>query len=548
MLKKDLTREESLALAKDLGLTEYIEVDQLIEGLQIGLDKEVNVCVVTTDREVAECMLQSDFGINAQLNSDCVLKLRVHYGSPCYTVATEYGDLSVDKDLLKETLISNHKEVECTISVQNEHVKNLSLALIYVQEYSCIDNDTWRYMMLNADKTIIVLSADHILYTGEQDFIRSQVIPFYSPLRLYLAIGNAQYIKSVEWADAVTRVHMQTSKDYCVFPIFTEEISEERRSRYIGSDVTLSSILDETQKELICLRKAHFYDLNAYKLSKMESSLIELRSKLEGYTDVGASKVSSAQMDQKLLTESRTHLESNINLFLESPLVAKYRTSIEQFANLLKASLKEDIQKSENIKQDARALPRYLSAIWERFSEQQNTELYNEFERESSLLIDMMNLDLRHITRNIRNIEIPENVKTRLDSAFSVHTFFARKTTSGNSLTDALTIGGLLATILTPYGLAAVLASEVVKIVGKNSIDNEYKNSLSEKIEDVIERNKEELLRQANQSFTTIAEDFRKGMLSYYDEVIASIREALDEGTKRLAHATEKLEIINNLI
>lgn len=548
MLKKDLTREESLALAKDLRLTEYIEIDQLIEGLQIGQNKEVSVCVVTTDREVAKCMLKYDFSIDAQLNTDCVLKLRVHYGSPSYIIATEYGELSVDKDLLSKTLLSSPKEVGCTINVQNEHLKNLSLDLIYVPEYSCIDNDTWRYMMLNADKTIIVLSANHILYTGEQDFIRSQVIPFYSPLRLHFAIGNAQYIKSAEWADAVTRVHMQTGEDFCVFPIFTEELSEERRSRYTGYDVTLDSILVQTQKDLISLREAHFSDLNAYKSSLFESSLNKLKIQLEKSTDIGAAKVNSAQLDQQLLTESRAHLESNISLFLESPLVAKYRTAIEQFADLLKASLKEDIQKSENIKQDARALPRYLSAIWEQFSEQQNTELYKEFERESSLLIDMMNLDLRRITRNIHDIDLSDNVKARLDSAFSVHTFFARKTTSGNNLTDALTIGGLLATIFTPLGLAAVLASEVVKIAGKQSIDDEYKKTLSEKIEDVIERNKEELIHQAYHSFTTIAEDFRHGLLGYYDEVIASIREALDEETKRLAHATEKLEIINNLI
>ncbi len=548
MLKKNLTREESLALATDLGLTKYIAVDKLMEGLQIGQNKVINVCVVTTDKEVAECVLRDDLALDARLCSDFVLKLKAGYGASDSTVVTEYGELSVDKDLLTKTLKSSKKDVECTLTVPNERLKNLCLTLIYAPEYNSLDHDTWRCMMLETDKTILILSANHILYTGEQDFIRSLVVPFHSPSRLLFGIGNAQHIKSAEWADAVARVHMQLGEDYCVFPIFTEEISAERRSRYVGCDVTLDAILNETQQTLIELRKTHFDDLNAYKASVLEASLVALKEKLEGSSASGGADARTAQMDQQMLAASREHLANNISLFLESPLAAKYRTAVEQFAELLKESLKEDVQASKDIKQDARALPRYLSAIWEQFSEYQNQELYQEFERESALLIDMMNLDLRHITRNIHNIDIKDGVKESLDSAFSVHTFFARKTSAGNGLTDALTIGGLLATIFTPYGLAAVLASEVVKVVGKKSMDNDYKKILSEKIADVIERNKEELLRQADRSFAMAAENFRKEIMNYYDEVMVSINAALAEEQERLAHANETIEMINELI
>lgn len=549
MLKKSLSREESLALATDLGLTKYIDVDNLIESLQIGQNKETNLLIVTSDKEVAECMLKNNLGIDAQLQSDCVLKMKACYGNSNYSIMDEYGELSVDVELLKKTLSSKRKETECTVEVLNEKLKNLSLMLVYTPEYSLIDKDSWRYMMLEADKTIIVFSGNHILYTGEREFIHSQVIPFYSPSRLIFGIGNAQYIKSKEWPDAVARIHMHTNEGFRVFPIFTEELSKERFNRYEGSDVTLDTILEETQQNLIDLRKAHFDDIDAYKSFELETSLVELKSELESKTAAGRENASSAEIDQKLLSESRKHLESNISLFLESPLLAKYRIALEQFAELLKDSLREDIQASANIKQDARSLPRYLSAIWEQFSDYQNIGLYNEFEREVSVLIDMMNIDLRHITRNIRSIEIDDDIKKQLDSAFNVHTFFARKTNPGNSLTDALTIGGLLASLfVTPYGIAAILASEIVKIAGKESIDNEYKKALSQKITDVVERNKEELLRQADQSFALVAESFRKEIMNYYDEIIASVNEALNEEKERLAHATETIEIINELI
>ena len=111
-----------------------------------------------------------------------------------------------------------------------------------------------------------------------------------------------------------------------------------------------------------------------------------------------------------------------------------------------------------------------------------------------------------------------------------------------------MTIGGLLATIITPYGLVAVLASELVKIAGKEAIDSEYKKVLSEKISNVIERNKEELLHQADKNFATVADCFRKEIMNYYDDVIASINETLYAQEERLANAKQTIEKINNIV
>ena len=548
MLKKNLKKEEALALATDLGLTQYIAIDNLIDGLQIGQNKAINVCIVTTDRAVAEHVIHNDLNIDAQLNSNYVLKLKACYGNLGYSIITEYGELSIDKDLLKKTFISSRKDIECTVEVSNEQLKNLRLTLIYTPEYNFIDNDTWRCMMLEADRTILVLSANHILYTSELEFIRSLVIPFHSSSRLIFGIGNAQYIRSSEWNDAIARVHMLTDEQYSVFPVFTEEISEERRYRYAEYGVTLNSILNDTQQKLIVLRESHLYDLEAYKSSVLEASLIELKIELERYAADGITNTSSIELDKKIVSESRKHIEGKINLFINTPLIAKYRTAVEQFTELFKTSLKEDILTSKDIKLDARSLPRYLTAIWEQFTEHQNIELYNEFKHEISALIDWMNLDLRHITRNIRNIEIKKDVKEQLNSSFSVHTFFARKTNAGNSFTDALTIGGLLASAFTPWGLAAILTSEVVKIAGKESIDNDYKNVLIEKIAEVIERNKEELIRQAGSNFAIIAKNIHSEIINYYDEIMKDIADALNKEKERLSHANETIEIITKLI
>lgn len=548
MLKKNLTREESLSLAANLGLTKYIAIDNLINGLQIEKNNELKIYIITTDKEVAESLCSKELDLDVRLNSNHVLKLKAHYGESICSVVTNYGELYVDRELLKKTLISTNKAVECTIGVPNESLKNLSLTLIYTPEYNCVNDDTWRCTMLESDKTIMALSANHILYTSEKEFICSYVIPFHSPSRLQFGVGNAQNIKSSEWTDVIERMHILIGVDYEVFPIFTDEITSERRDRYAGCDTTLDSILRDAQKNSLDLRKKHFEDLGIYKFSLLETSLIELKRELENKRNVVIANASSVEIDKKTLVESRKRIERVTELFLETPLIAKYRSDVDEFAEILKKSMKEEILESVNIRQDARVIPRYLTAIWSQFSEDQNIELYNVFKRESTVLIDAMNVELRQITRDVRNFEIKSDVKKLLDSAFCINTFFARRTDAGGSFTDILTIGGLLGTLFTSWGLVAVLASEVVKIAGKKSMENDYKNVLVEKIVDVIEKNKEELRHQADTRFAKVAELFRAEIMNYYDEIICSITDAIDKEKERLAHATETIELITQLI
>lgn len=549
MLKKKLTKEECISLAKDLSLTTYIDVCNLIDALNIEQTKETKVCLLTTNKEVVETILSEYFDISASLYVDSVAKVSVQYGDENYTAITEYGEMFVDKDGFVKVLGTRQNRIDCSLMTRNELLKNILLNIIYVPEYNKIDDDSWRCTLLESDELIMVLSASHILYTGEKDFINTFVLPYYSSARLYFAIGNAQHIKSVEWSDAIMRVKLQLGDIYDAFPIFTEIVSEERKQRYSGNDVSLGTLLAEAQKNSLALRVSHCKDLDAYKDNLLENQLEQLRVKMEQVQSSGESSVLQAGENEEQIANSKKHIEDNISLFIESPLLSQIRTATNSFTKLFIASLKEDIDASTDIKQDARSLTRYLSEIWERFSEDQNTVLFHEFEREASMLFEMMRLDLRHITRNIQNVEIQESIRKKLENAFSVNTFFSRKTTPGNGLTDALTIGGIIAGIFaTPLGWAAVLASEVIKVVGKESMNNEYKETLKVKIEETIEKNQEDILCQAEKRFKQVSQDFRDEMMKCYDDLITSINQIIQEEGERVAKASSILETINSLI
>lgn len=549
MLKKKISNDEALSLAEDLHLDQYIDVNNLIEGLHIEQNKKTIVCLITTDKQVAEYVLSEHFDISTSLCDDNVIRISVRYGEESYAATTNYGEMLIDKNGFVDFLKNCSKDVECSFTTHNELYKNILFTMIYVPDYSRIDSDNWRCILLEADKLIFVLSAGHLLYTGERNFINSLVLPYYSSTRMLFAIGNAQYIKSTEWKDAISRVKMQIENEYDVFPVFTEEISLERKSRYSGYELNLSKILIETIASVMDLRTSHFADIDRYKSNLFEHLLVQLKEKLDGEMSSGESERMVAQDNKDLIAQSRKHMESSLSLFLKTPLLANMKNAVEGFSKAFKISLKENITTSVNIKQDAGYLTRYLSAVWTQFLEEQNVLLYKEFEREASLLIDMMKVDLRKMTSNIHNVNVQEEIKAKLENTFCVNTFFSRKMAAGNSLTDALTIGGIISGILiSPVGFVAVVASELIKVFNKDSINKEYEEELSTKVEDIIDKNKEEILQQAEQRFDEVTKDFQIEIMKYYDELLTMVNTIIMEEGERKQRSLKTLEIINTII
>ena len=227
----------------------------------------------------------------------------------------------------------------------------------------------------------------------------------------------------------------------------------------------------------------------------------------------------------------------------------KMRNATDEFATLLNRSLAEDIDASQDIKQDARSLTRYLSAVWTQFTDDQNQTVYGEFEKEAKMLLEMMDLDLRNITHSIQSLEAQGAIKKKIASSFGVNTFFSRKTTSGNSTTDALTIGGVLAGIfVTPLGWVAVAASEIVKIVGKDSMNEEYKRTLKSKVAEIIDKNKADILGKAEMRFKQVSADFKTEIMKYYDEILSSVNQIVKDEEEKASKASETIETINSLI
>ena len=140
-------------------------------------------------------------------------------------------------------------------------------------------------------------------------------------------------------------------------------------------------------------------------------------------------------------------------------------------------------------------------------------------------------------------------IREKIDNNFNVNSFFSRKTSRGSGLTDVLTIGGFIIGIfVNPIGWVAVGASELLKILNRKSMDEQYKRDLIEKVSDIVDRNAKQISQQAEAKFESLSDMFKAEMSSFYDDLINTIRNLINEEVSRIEHADETIKYIDSLL
>ena len=117
-------------IARDLDLTSFMAVDDLINNLHIEQHKETAVYLITTNRRVAETILADEYDTPTSLNQDYVARILVQYGDDNYAVTTEYGEMFVDKEGFVKYMKSAKESLIVSLSVKNDLLKNLKLTII----------------------------------------------------------------------------------------------------------------------------------------------------------------------------------------------------------------------------------------------------------------------------------------------------------------------------------------------------------------------------------------------------------------------------------
>lgn len=544
-----LDRTQMVAIANELHMESYPRFNNLIVGLELEKMHNLNLRYVFNKPDVLKDFLTAEFDIDLRVHHSNTLLLSVKYGDNRCDLNTEYGAISVETERLSEYLAVPHGIVESSLYIQDERLKNLSLNLLYISEYSQLDEDSWRSILLQDDYLVLALDSSHALYVGEKNFIQDIVQPIFSPQRLSIGLYNVELIKSSEWIDIIKIVNLKLEAEYRVFPVFSKEVSCKIRERYAYHEDSLIGLLMETKTQTFELRTLHHVEVLAYEQKLFKQELLHMLGSLEKKQVSNKENFQHFQFNQDTIEKSKRNIENNISLFLESPSTAIFRTSIQDFSKALNTSLVADIHVSENIKQDAKALSRYLTYVWEEFLADQNQILNESFRKQVASLFLMMKLDMDKIVEGMSNEEIQTKIQKKIEEYYNVNSFFSRKTSGSNGLTDMLTIGGLILGICgLPVGWGVMLASEVIKMLGHRSMDEELKKELAIKIPAIIEKNTLEIQKQAEHRFKDVSEMFKAEILTCYDDLLNSTKELIEIEERNIEKAQQTIEYINKVL
>lgn len=545
--KFDLLQMKSLS--QKLGMKKYPEIENLFYMIKDNQSKNIRVRIVTTYKTFVESYLTQLIGQEVSLRNDSYIDADISYGNDDYSVCSKYGEIGVDVDGLIGYLASTEEEKKIAISKSAQGLKNVTLSIMQIENYREMDDVTWIGNLMQDDILVLCIDPYHVLYQDELRWIESCVLPLFSEKRFFIVVNSVQNVSSTEWGQIVNHITLKLGKNITVIPYFTERISDQRRTKYINNDFNVDNIVENIGKDAVNIRNSHYCDMENFLISSFVDEAKDIREELQNEYCQSSNIYVEEGKNTEIIADSRKRVEENISLFIESPTLARFNSDINKFSEDFVRSLSEDIDASTDIKLDSRSMPRYISAIWEQYIQEQNNIEYEIFQTQTQNILDMIWIDLDKLSKNIRSTKIQGNIKEMFSKSFSVNSFFARNAYANNGLTGILTMGGaLVAAFVTPVGLVGVLAAELIKVATKDSREAEIKSILKEKVCNIIEQNKNDIVKQAEERFSLVSKEFRQQIKTFYDELETDIAKLVETEQYRMNNSQELISKIDNII
>lgn len=548
-MSNDAIISEMNAISEKIGMSYFPSLVNLIDSLKLEEITDVKLRIIFNRNDAFNSFFKQELNIAVNVPSLEPITIHIKNGTSRCSINTDYGNLNIDFNSLNGYLSNSKNYVECSIQVPNEHLINVSVDVMFVPEYKCFSEDTWRSLLLTDDLIIVVLDPFHILYSNEKDFLHNSIIPLTQNERLSFAIAKSEAIKVSEWGNIEQRITTQLGKSFHVFPIFSDDVSQTEKLRYPNNDYSFNQVLDYMKEHAIDVRNKHHRDIESYLKDIFTYELRKKKEEVTALLEKSNGNNITLSLNEKQIIESKKHITDSVSLFLESSSVAVFNNDIDDFSIKFQQSINDDIDNSIDIKKDARIIPRYMAYIWEKFADDENVIVTEHFKKETALLFDMIRLDLNKLTSNIPTEVVREKINSLLEGNFSINTFFARKVSGGAGVTEAMTVGGAIyAIFFNPAGWIIVAVSEAMKYFGKNAMDNSIKRELSLKVSDVILKHAEQIKKQAEIRFKEASELFKVEIVSFYEELLASVTKILDEENERIKNADKTLALIDSYL
>ncbi|MEZ2231654.1 hypothetical protein [Microcoleus sp.] len=414
----------------------------------------------------------------------------------------------------------------------------------------------WKELLAGTDYAILVLNATALLSEKERHFVRDILKPNLGLERVAIVINQMDLVPEDERLSIseMVRTFLGSFESQSVLM----EFSAAKANKALKSgDVTTNGYKVLSNFVKVDLVEKHSFLKSAAMHQAAEICLTEVtESAVRQNSLISTNETELQELLDKIDSQSQgveSHIQraqQKIEIFVNTFLKEEFFREIEGFGFALRQQLSEEIMLIEDVTTIRRHLPGYIEAVWAEFFDSQLASIRNKLINEMKGVDKNIQGDLRELLgdkasnlqsflsifdqtpANLRNLLMPRRSKNKV-----------------GFVATGLQLGGFLVLVANlPLGLAAIGSGQIVRMLGKKTMETDDKKAILESAIGAIQELEGQIKQQVESQFVELTNKLKTATADLYTEGITKIRSGVKDAIASHQDLLTKKEKIDRLV
>ncbi|XZN98269.1 MAG: hypothetical protein ACM65K_08310 [Microcoleus sp.] len=414
----------------------------------------------------------------------------------------------------------------------------------------------WKELLAGTDYAILVLNATALLSEKERHFVRDILKPNLGLERVAIVINQMDLVPEDERLSIseMVRTFLGSFESQSVLM----EFSAAKANKALKSgDVTTNGYKVLSNFVKVDLVEKHSFLKSAAMHQAAEICLTEVtESAVRQNSLISTNETELQELLDKIDSQSQgveSHIQraqQKIEIFVNTFLKEEFFREIEGFGFALRQQLSEEIMLIEDVTTIRRHLPGYIEAVWAEFFDSQVASIRNKLINEMKGVDKNIQEDLRELLgdkssnlqsflsifdptpANLRNLLMPRRSKNKV-----------------GFVATGLQLGGFLVLVANlPLGLAAIGSGQIVRMLGKKTMETDDKKAILESAIGAIQELEGQIKQQVESQFVELTNKLKTATADLYTEGITKIRSGVKDAIASHQDLLTKKEKIDRLV
>jgi len=414
----------------------------------------------------------------------------------------------------------------------------------------------WKELLAGTDYAILVLNATALLSEKERHFVRDILKPNLGLERVAIVINQMDLVPEDERLSIseMVRTFLGSFESQSVLM----EFSAAKANKALKSgDVTTNGYKVLSNFVKVDLVEKHSFLKSAAMHQAAEICLTEVtEAAVRQNSLISTNETELQELLDKIDSQSQgvesriQRAQQKIEIFVNTFLKEEFFREIEGFGFALRQQLSEEIMPIEDVTAIRRHLPGYIEAVWAEFFDSQLASIRNKLINEMKGVDKNIQEDLRELLgdkasnlqsflsifdptpANLRNLLMPRRSKNKV-----------------GFVATGLQLGGFLVLVGNlPLGLAAIGSGQIVRMLGKKTMETDDKKAILESAIGAIQELEGQIKQQVEIQFVELTNKLKTATADLYTEGITKIRSGVKDAIASHQDLLTKKEKIDRLV